>query len=390
MTKAKTANDEAKEKSDLEKTKIYTSCIKNCNSRNNTVKIRVKPKAGGYTVFFVYQGKHKKTGKAKLVYEYLDKEFHLTGNDKNLFNDKETFRLIEQKRADKEKELANLTTKDDTDFTKFYERIIDEKGDSWRLTYLQFIRFKKNKKVLFKDVDYKLCKDFANFLLKDCNSQNTASMRLVVFKSCIYEAVKMKLILPDVYIKGLSIDRITIEKECLSNDEVQKMIDAYCGNEETKNAFLMGIFTGLRYSDIIALTWDMLERNELSMTVRIKKTKVLQSVMLSENALELINKQKEAVRKTDKIFNPVNLSQMNKELKIWARNAGLTNWKKISFHVSRVTFITQSLRDGTPLQVVKKAVGHAKIDTTMIYVRTDEKELQDMAKKQTKFNLQSE
>ena len=41
----------------------------------------------------------------------------------------------------------------------------------------------------------------------------------------------------------------------LTPNEVCRMMDAYCSKPALKTAFMFGCFTGLRYSDIMALTW---------------------------------------------------------------------------------------------------------------------------------------
>ena len=55
------------------------------------------------------------------------------------------------------------------------------------------------------------------------------------------------------------------------------------------------------------------------------------------------------------------------DLKVWAKNAKLN--KHITFHVSRVSFVTISISAGINIYVVSKLCGHSNVKTTQIYAR---------------------
>jgi site-specific recombinase XerD len=55
------------------------------------------------------------------------------------------------------------------------------------------------------------------------------------------------------------------------------------------------------------------------------------------------------------------------DLKEWAKTAKIA--KHITFHISRISFVTISISAGTSLYVISKLCGHKNIKTTQIYAR---------------------
>jgi site-specific recombinase XerD len=77
-------------------------------------------------------------------------------------------------------------------------------------------------------------------------------------------------------------------------------------------------------------------------------------------------------KKSEYIFNLSNSSVICKNLKKWAKTAGIT--KHINFHKSRHTFATLLLNYWGDIYSVSKLFGHKKISTTEIYAKIiDEK-----------------
>lgn len=161
-------------------------------------------------------------------------------------------------------------------------------------------------------------------------------------------------------------------REYLTTDEVKALMQTPCTNEQLKRAFLFSVFTGLRWSDIIRLTWDELKEDDNGkyFLLTMKKTKKQIRIYLSEiGASYLPAHAADEEQKADTlIFDglPKN-SATNKHLRIWTHDAGITKW--VSFHVARHTFATMMLNNDTPLEMVAKMLGHARLSTTEIYAK---------------------
>ena len=91
-------------------------------------------------------------------------------------------------------------------------------------------------------------------------------------------------------------------------------------------------------------------------------------------------------RKTDKIFNMINLSCICTNLKEVARLCGIE--RNLTYHMARHTYATQTcISQGVPIETLSKLMGHRSIQTTQIYAKiTNQKVNEDMKKLFTKVN----
>ena len=137
-----------------------------------------------------------------------------------------------------------------------------------------------------------------------------------------------------------------------------------------KVAFLFSWLTGLRKSDIMALTWNKLQPygdGGMFITVRMQKTQQLIKNPISEEALELIGFYDEDPERkpTDKVFVGLKNYMTQKPLKKWLDASGVT--KRISYHCSRHTFGSLQVDAGTSIYAVQHMLGHKNVVTTQIY-----------------------
>lgn len=113
------------------------------------------------------------------------------------------------------------------------------------------------------------------------------------------------------------------------------------------------------------------------MTTR-KKTNQPVRVPLLPNALEIINRYKDAPKAVNEgtLFPNLSNQKLNSYLKEIADFCGID--KKLTFHVARHTFATTvTLTNGVPIETVSKMLGHASIRTTQIYSKVVEKKVSE-------------
>lgn len=69
---------------------------------------------------------------------------------------------------------------------------------------------------------------------------------------------------------------------------------------------------------------------------------------------------------------PIHSNNLSQTLKNVAKNAGYPQWQDICNHALRAAFATTKAEQGVPLTTIQSAMGHAKLDTTLIYIKRNQ------------------
>lgn len=157
------------------------------------------------------------------------------------------------------------------------------------------------------------------------------------------------------------------EKEYLTKEELKAFAEAPTVNETTKRAFLFCCFTGLRYSDVSALTWRDIRQGDNGWIVSVKamqKTGKQVVIPLNQSAISLLP-DRNGCKPSQKVFDMTCLSACDRCLKKMAAAAKVA--KNISFHTSRHTFAVLALAAGGDIYTVGKLLGHTSINSTQVY-----------------------
>lgn len=127
------------------------------------------------------------------------------------------------------------------------------------------------------------------------------------------------------------LNRSGNDRGYLEIDEVKKLMNTPCNDEQTKMAFLFACFCGLRLSDIKDLKWKDIKSGEDGTVVSKIQVKTQQSIIvpLSANALEWLPDRGEA-KGEDLVFTLPSHFSINRSVKKWARDAEIE--KNVTFH----------------------------------------------------------
>ncbi len=244
--------------------------------------------------------------------------------------------------------------------------------ETWRSVekhLLTFLSINYSLEFQVKEMSIEFLEEFKEYLLTKL-SKNSVAAYFDVFKSSVHEAFRKKLIEEDYAVNVKSAVYQNPHREFLTIEEVRKLIDTECEMEVLKDAFIYSCFTGLRFSDVQALTFDQIEHSQdLGTYIRFKqkKTKESLTVPLNPTAIEIIEKYR-ASNTENLVFSGLIYSAWNNlKLREWVMRAGIK--KKVTFHVARHTFATLLLQKGASIYEVSKILGHSDIKTTEIYAK---------------------
>ena len=343
--------------------------LKNLKGLNRTKKIKLRYKSlksGCYSLYFDIWNNQKR--------EYKTLGIKIDGKRNTKHQDDNKIRKAIALREQKERELLDNITgftlntgKEQKDFLSYYKNIIEKGRNSgnWTSSFLHLKRFAKNG-VRICDIDTNFCDAFKKFLLSSV-SNNTAKLYFTIFKASLDILVKEEVIISSPA-KYINIKKHESERNFLSFEEIKKLHDTKCKDENTRNAFIFSCFTGLRISDITLLKFNQICEGYLSLID--KKTHNPNRIKLNKTALEILNKQRK-LSSGDQVFNLKTLHTTGRYLDDWVKDAGIN--KHITFHCARHTFATLCLTSGIELYTVSKLLGHKDIKTTQIYAKLIDK-----------------
>ena len=226
------------------------------------------------------------------------------------------------------------------------------------------------------DLTVKKCRDFREYMLKAESQRNGEPLAINStvnyfnkFKAALKQAYKDDLISIDLNAKVESIKPEETHREYLTLDELQKLVNTDLPTLPVlKQAALFSALTGLRHSDIDAITWGQIRydsSNGYTINFRQEKTEGVEVLPIPEQAVTLLG---ERLTDSQPILPGLMYSaQWNKVLKRWVKEAGIT--RDITFHSFRHTYAVLQLSLGTDIYTVSKMLGHRELKTTQIYAK---------------------
>lgn len=284
---------------------------------------------------------------------------------------KETRIRFEHLKFEKQMQLMNgintpMTVKRQrTDFFKYFEEYMTlhytkERRNSATLAQLR---------AFWKKDILPLTEVTENFLylfkkhLEDKLTGETPYDYFKALKMVLKQATKEKLFITNPADDIKITKRENDPKATLDKEEVAKLANAYCGNENVKRAFLFSCYTGIRFCDIKVLKWVNITVDNRVKLTQVKTNEPLDNLLI-QKALDLLGTRGD----DNKLVFPLPTGNgTNKNLKLWATKAGLE--KKITYHCSRHSFAT-NVFDGTrDILTTSKALGHKSIKETQRYIR---------------------
>jgi len=244
-----------------------------------------------------------------------------------------------------------------------------------RNSLAQFELFVKKRVVSPIDITEDLCKRFRQ-KLKDQFTGKTPADYFSAFKRVIRAATK------EGYFRIHPAGDLNCQtnpskgtKDFLEAPEYLALVETPIPNHEVRDAFIFCCYTGLRWCDVLNLTWSQIQRGKIISRIIQKKTNKPVEITLHEVAQTILDNRandrgpltgqristKEATRHR-RIFKLPTHNGANKAIGKWAKDAGID--KHITWHSARLSFsiLLQDAQVDSP--TVALLLGH----TTTKYV----------------------
>ncbi len=271
-------------------------------------------------------------------------------------------------------------------FYEFFEKTIKMwEGDKKQSTLNSYINTLKIMRLMepelnFEDINYELVQRW-DYYLKTVrkNTINGRFNRHKCLKAIIKETILQGHLAQTPYIH-FKVRQQESKRNFLTIDEVKMLRRLRLPRERHKlqrslDMFLFACFTGLRYSDVVRLTWAHLEINKEwtdgIMTIEMQKTSKEVQTVLIPPALEILKRYQN--RQEEAVFPYITDTALNRNVKVIMDMVGIG--KHITFHCARHSFASNHLEIDTPIANLKDLLGHSSIDQTQIYAKTLRKSL---------------
>ena len=163
--------------------------------------------------------------------------------------------------------------------------------------------------------------------------------------------------------------------EILSKKEIEEMVFV---TKNVKHRLIMQILyaAGLRASELIHLQWRDIDFSRNTIHLKLAKGAKDRIVMLSpkiKKSLLALTNNREGIVFVSGRGGHYSLASIEKIVKNAARKARIK--KKVTPHSLRHSFATHLLERGTDIRHIRDLLGHARIETTMIYTRVSNRDL---------------
>jgi integrase len=271
----------------------------------------------------------------------------------------------------------------------------------YRTTKLHLSNFEneRGKKILFTDINQDLHDDFSNYLIDTLNlSKNAHSKYIMGFSQVVKYAVKKKLI-PSNILNEIEFNtrREETDNIYLDENEIQLLLNLKSFSskleEHVRDIFVLGCYTGLRFSNYSNLNLDYINNGILT-TIQ-QKTKQKVTIPIHPSVRMIIEKYKGVLPNcpTNQEFNRTlkDLGERIPELNIpfskqITRGKNIIieetmKWQKLMTHTARRSFCTNMYLMRVPVPTIMSISGHKTQKSFMSYIKATGEEHAQIMKK---------
>ena len=246
---------------------------------------------------------------------------------------------------------------------------------------LEFAKEKyKRTVILFEDVNFEFLKNFENYLITKGLSTNTRYKYFKNLRTWQNAAINKdylelnKYAFRKFHAPTEKTERGYLDPADITKLELLEFSKQNAHLQKIRDMFLFACYTGLRFSDVSALSKDCIKERadglHLEMTMQKTDEQINLPIYLLYNGkpIELLKKYENAERKY--YFDDLTNQYVNRALKEIAVLAEID--KLVTFHKARHTLATSLLYKKVSITTIQKILGHKKLQTTQIYSKVME------------------
>ena len=218
------------------------------------------------------------------------------------------------------------------------------------------------------------------------NSDNLFGKRIKVLKTVLNKAVEYEYNPNPLYRKYKVLQRES-DDIYLNDDEIKEISTLILDRkdlDEVRDLFLIGCYTGLRYSDIQQLDRESIKENQLR--VRCKKTNKFTTTILKESTFNILCKYEfclpnihntifnRKIKEVGRLACIDTIQETEEYIGIKRTVKKVPKYKLISAHTSRRSFVTNLYKKGANVVGLMSITGHKKESTFLRYVKLTKEE----------------
>ncbi|MFN3967745.1 site-specific integrase [Flavobacterium sp.] len=269
---------------------------------------------------------------------------------------------------------------EDLAFSNFYESFCKRHflniRESTQVHYVTLEKKIKDFKPTLKlsEVDYAFMVDFDNYLIET----KSGRYNMIKFlKTVLKEAVKMGVLKNESW-KGFQNVSPNAREVYLTPAEINQIevcdLSIKKHLELTRCMFLFSCYTGMRFSDVVALKKSNYKNGII--TLKQVKTGVDLKVPVNLQAKKIICRFFSKRNEDDAIFPEIENQTVNRYLKSIGKIAEIK--KTLHFHLARHTFGTTLLNNNVNVFYISKMMGHKKLSQTYAYTGVNVGKMKDI------------
>ncbi len=247
-------------------------------------------------------------------------------------------------------------------------------------------KFNGGNDIKFNEINYDFLKKFEEYHFSRGNSANGLASYMKTIRAIYNKAIKDGIITKDAYpFVNYQIRLVQTEKRAIDKESVKAILNLNLDTKENlfhyRNYFMASyMLYGISFIDLAFLKNNNIIDNRLHF--QRKKTSKPYNIKITSQLQEIISYYLKDKSPNDFIFPIISRETFELQYKdvIWARkryNKGLKEIAKLcgieqrlTSYVSRHSFATHAMFQNVPLQAISEMLGHNKLTTTQIYLKS--------------------